>query len=271
MRRGLWLCSVGLALVAGTATFTSAQDTLKCATDTGTTIIRQTVPRDRPLPFAVGEQLRYSVSFGKMHVGSGRMAITNRDSVRGHEVWRAAFMVSGGFWPFKVNDSTESWFDPATFTSHRFVQELREPRYKASKLTEIYPDRPSFQIRGKEELPSVADPMDEITFVYFARTLPLEPGQCYELTRYFRPEGNPVVLRVVKRDTIQVPAGRFPAIMIEPEIRTSAIFSKKGRAQVWLSDDTSRIVLQLKTQLDFGSINLYLSHVDTLKTAERKH
>jgi hypothetical protein len=114
-------------------------------------------------------------------------------------------------------------------------------------------------------VPSVADPMDEVSFVYFARTLPLEPGQCYELPRYFRPDGNPVVLRVVRRDTITVPAGRFPAIVIQPEITTSAIFSKNGRAEVWLSDDSARTVLQLKSQLSFGSINLYLTRVDTIR------
>jgi len=258
-------------LIAGTSHVARAQDTGKCATDGATPIIRQTTPRDRPAPFAVGEQLRYDVSFGKVHVGSGRMFLASRDTVRGREAWRAVLMVSGGFWPFKVNDSTESWFDPATFASYRFIQELREPRYKASKYTDVYPERPSFQIRGKQELPSVAEPMDEISFVYFARTLPLEPGQCYELIRYFRPEGNPVVLRVVKRDTIEVPAGRFPAIVVEPQITTSAIFSKNGRAQVWLSDDSSRVLLQMKTALTFGSINLYLSGIDTLKTTGRKH
>jgi len=108
--------------------------------------------------------------------------------------------------------------------------------------------------------------MDDVSFVYFARTLALVPGQCYELRRYFRPEGNPVVIRVLRRDTISVPAGRFPAIVIQPELTTAGIFSKDGRAELWLSDDPSRLVLQLKSQLAFGSINLYLTRVDTIKS-----
>jgi hypothetical protein len=261
--------TIAIILSIGALSRAGAQEGAKCIVQPGTTIIHETTPLNRPPPFSLGEALRYSVSFGKVHVGSGSMLLVGRDTVRGRETWRAVFMTSGGFWPLTVRDSMESWFDPLTFTSTRFIQELREPRYHASKYIDIYPDRQIFQIRGKPEVPSVAEPMDDVSFVYFARTLPLEPGQCYELPRYFRPDGNPVVLRVVRRDTIDVPAGRFPAIVIQPEITTSAIFSKNGRAEVWLSDDSARTVLQLKSQLTFGSINLYLTRIETVPATPR--
>jgi hypothetical protein len=261
MRRAI---AVAAVLSLGAITRVPAQDGAKCATQPESTVIRQTPPLSRPAPFAVGEALRYAISFGKVHVGSGNMLLVGRDTVRGRETWRAVFTMSAGFWPVTVRDSMESWFEPLSFTSLRFIQELREPRYRASKYFDIFPERHAFQIRGKPEMPSVADPMDDVSFVYFARALPLEPGQCYELARYFRPDGNPVVIRVVRRDTISVPAGRFPTIVIQPELTTSAIFSKNGRAELWLSDDSARVVVQLKTQLSFGSINLYLSRIDTV-------
>jgi hypothetical protein len=259
-RRGI--CSalvIGWAAASGTAT---AQTPAACAAHPSTTIIRETGPIDRPAGFAPGERLSYSVSFGKVRVGSASMLLSAGDTIRGRATWRGSLVVSGGFWKLSVNDSTVSWFDPLTFTSLRFVQELREPSYRASRAFEIYPERGMFHRRGDPEKPSVADPMDDVSFVYFARTLPLEPGQCYELRRYFRPEGNPVVIRVIKRDTVTVPAGRFPALLLQPEITTSALFSKDGRAELWLSDDAARIIVQLKTQLPFGSINLYLDKVE---------
>src|SRR4029077_1809571 len=113
------------------------------------------------------------------------------------------------------------------------------------------------------EQPSVPGPLDDVSLVYFVRTLPLEPGQCYELHRYFRPAGNPVVIHVLRRERIKVSAGTFNAIVVRPEITTSGIFSQHGRAELWLSDDSARVVLQLKPQLPFGSINLYLKHAET--------
>ncbi|HEV8495919.1 MAG TPA: DUF3108 domain-containing protein, partial [Gemmatimonadaceae bacterium] len=58
-------------------------------------------------------------------------------------------------------------------------------------------------------------------------------------------------------------AGTFDAIVLRPEITTSGIFSQNGRAELWLADDSTHAVLQLKSHLAFGSINLYLNRVAT--------
>jgi len=259
-RRGKWPAAViGWAAAVGTAT---AQTPAACSAHPSTTIIREAAPIERPPAFGPGERLSYSVSFGKVHVGSASMHLLAGDTIRGRPTWRGTLVVSGGFWKASVHDSTVSWFDPRTFSSYRFAQELHDPGYRASRVFDIYPERGVFQRRGDVEKPSVADPMDDVSFVYLARSLPLEPGQCYELRRYFRPEGNPVVIRVVKRDTVTVPAGRFPALLLQPEITTSGMFSKDGHAELCLSDDPARLVLQLKTKLSFGSINLYLDKIE---------
>ena len=65
-------------------------------------------------------------------------------------------------------------------------------------------------------------------------------------------------IRVLRRDTISVPAGKFNTIVVQPTIKTKGIFSEGGRAEVWISDDADRIVVQMKSQLSFGSLNLYL-------------
>ena len=56
-----------------------------------------------------------------------------------------------------------------------------------------------------------------------------------------------------------MPAGTFEAIVIQPIIKTSGIFSENGRAEIWLSDDDRHIMLQMKSKLSFGSLNLYLT------------
>jgi hypothetical protein len=56
-----------------------------------------------------------------------------------------------------------------------------------------------------------------------------------------------------------VPAGTFNAIVVQPRITTSRILSHKGHAEVWLADDSTHMMLQLKSSLSFGSLNLYLA------------
>ena len=110
--------------------------------------------------------------------------------------------------------------------------------------------------------PSVANPLEDVSLVYFVRTLPLEPGQCYVLRRYFQPEGNPVVIHVVRRDTVTVPAGtirRLPPASADHHERESSPRTATPSCG-WPTSPRAPIV-QLKTHLKFGSINLYLRQI----------
>jgi len=111
----------------------------------------------------------------------------------------------------------------------------------------------------------VPNPLDEGSFLYFVRTLPLEVGKTYEFQRYFKAQGNPVRIRVLRRETVTVPAGTFKAVVLQPTFQTKGIFSQNGRAEVWISDDERRLMVQMKSKLSFGSLNLYLQRASGTK------
>ena len=83
-------------------------------------------------------------------------------------------------------------------------------------------------------------------------------GQRYEFSRYFQPEGNPVVIRVLRKERIKVPAGWFNTVVLQPMISAPGLFSKKERAEVWISDDNLRMLVQIKSHVAFGSLKLAL-------------
>ncbi|HEY8312035.1 MAG TPA: DUF3108 domain-containing protein, partial [Gemmatimonadaceae bacterium] len=143
----------------------------------------------------------------------------------------------------------------------RFYQTQEEGSSDRQKRYEIYPDRGTYMEMDKKpprDHAGVTDPLDDGSFLFFVRTLPLEVGHTYESNRYFRPERNPIRVRVLRKETIEVPAGRFDCVVLQPVIKTQGIFSENGNAEVWLSDDSRHILVQLKSKLSFGSINLYL-------------
>jgi hypothetical protein len=125
----------------------------------------------------------------------------------------------------------------------------------------MFPERSTFREGDGEEEPSVAHPLDDGAFLYFVRTLPLEVGQTYTFDRYFRPDRNPVVVKVLARETIRVPAGTYHTLVIQPIIKSRGVFSERGEARIWLSDDPQRIMVQMKTKTKIGSLNLYLRSV----------
>ncbi len=227
--------------------------------DTLTVRLATAVAPKLAVPFAVGERATYDVKFGAVKVGNGRMEVVGIEDVRGRDAWRTVFTIQGGTFFYKVNDRYESWIDTQTFESLRFVQDLEEGGRDRERHFEIYPERAVYVQREKGKVePSVADPLDDGSFLYFVRTVPLEVGQTYHFHRYFKTDRNPVTIRVLRRERIRVPAGEFDAIVVQPIIKTKGIFSEGGQAQVWFSNDDRRILLQVKSKLKFGSLNLYL-------------
>jgi hypothetical protein len=214
--------------------------------------------RAMTVPYAVGERLDYDVKFGPMRVGSGSMEVLGNDNVRNRPTWHIMFRVKGGTFFYKVDDRFESWIETTTLSSLRHKQDINEGSRDRERIFEIFPERPSYIEDDKPEKPSVANPLDDGSFLYFIRSVPLEVGKTYEFDRYFRPDRNPVKITVLRKERIKVPAGTFDAIVIRPSIKSKGIFSENGQAEVWLSDDERHIMLQMKSKLSFGSLNLYL-------------
>jgi hypothetical protein len=218
---------------------------------------------ERPMMLSVGERLEYDVKFGKLRVGRGSMEVRETVDVRGREAWHTVFSIRGGIPFFRVDDRLESWIDTQTFTSLRFTQQTNQGRYHRQRHIELFPERGTMLERGDDaqEEPTVDEPLDEGALLYYLRTLPLNVGDRYSLDRYFRPDRNPVLLDVVRRERIHVPAGTFETIVIRPTIRSGGIFSQNGRAEIWVTDDERHLMVQLAAKLSFGTLHLTLREI----------
>lgn len=212
-------------------------------------------------PFNIGERLDYQVKFGPVSVGSATMEVVGVETLRGRQVYHTRFVVKGGTLFYKVNDRYESWFDPRDDVSLRFKQQIDEGTYEAERTYEIFPERRVYVENDKPEQPSVGNPLDEAALIYYMRTMPLEMGETYDLDRYFKPDRNPVRVQVLRRERVTTPAGTFNTIVVRPSIKAKGIFSEGGKAEVWFTDDSVRTMVQMKSQLKFGSLNLYLKSV----------
>jgi hypothetical protein len=210
------------------------------------------------LPFEVGELAVYEVKFGSIRAGTGRMEVLGRDTIRGKDVLHARFSLNGGVPLFRVKDRFESWFDASTLASYRFHQQIDEGRYEKERRFEIHPELGYYIENEKDTAETSAIPLDDASFLYFIRTVPLEVGQNYSFDRYFKPDRNPVTVRVLRRERVKVPAGEFDTVVLQPVIKSRGIFSDKGQAELWISDDERRLMVQMKSKLSFGSIKLYL-------------
>ena len=210
------------------------------------------------MPFSTGERFEFQVKFGSLSVGNASLEVVGLESIRGVPTVHTIFAVRGGVPFYRVNDRYESWFDPRDLSVLRAVQNVDQGPYERDRRFEIYPESKTFTENDKPAEASVEGALDEGAFIYLVRTMALEPGQTYELARYFRPDRNPVKIQVARKERVKVPAGEFETVVVQPTIKARGIFSEGGRAEVWFSDDSSRAVVQLKSKMKVGSLSLLL-------------
>jgi hypothetical protein len=223
-----------------------------------------------PVPFGPGELLEYDVRLGALGKrGHGHMAVIGVDSVRGRPAYHVSMAYEGGLLFAKVKDHYQSWLDVRSLVSLRFIQDIDQLNYERYKHYEIFPEEMRYERRDKIDAGPIPtpEPLDDVSFFYFVRSIPLEVGKEYSYEKYFRESGNPVVLRVLRRDTVQVPAGTFATIVVQPIIRTSGLFGQGGEAQLHFSDDERRLLVLMTSKVPLvGSLSL---HLRTIREGQR--
>ncbi|HUE95954.1 MAG TPA: DUF3108 domain-containing protein, partial [Longimicrobiaceae bacterium] len=180
------------------------------------------------VPFAPGERSAYQVRLAGIPVGRGVLEVLGIETVGGYPTYRTRLHVQGGIPLARVDTRLESWIDVKGLFSRRYEEDKQEIRFRRQQIYDFYPESASYRIRGSGEVGRLASrqPLDDVSFLFYARTLPLRPGDTYTLPRYFKEDGNPVVIRVLRRETITVPAGTFETIVVQPIIRTDGLFGQ---------------------------------------------
>ncbi len=214
------------------------------------------------VPFGPGERMEYQVRLGRMRVGEGSLELKGVEPVRGESSYHVSLRISGGIPLARVNDHYQSWFDIETLSSRRFIQDIHQVRRRNHRHFEIFPGEERWERAdaddGGELITDV--PLDEIAFLYYVRTLDLEVGEEYEIEKYFRADRNPVILRVLRRETIEVPAGTFETIVVRPIIQAGGVFGEGGEAEVYFTDDEHRRLVRLESRVPvIGSLSLRMT------------
>jgi hypothetical protein len=218
-----------------------------------------------PTPFGPGETMKYNVKLGILSVGSGYMAVTTVDTLRGREAYHAVMHVEGGIPLARVKDTFQTWMDIDDLSSLRFVQDQDEVGQKRNMYYELYPDSGTWYNTRNDTSGELAsnNPLDDISFVYYLRALDLQVGDAFSFPKYFKDDGNPVQIFVERIDTVEVPAGVFETIVVRPEIQTKGLFGQGGEAEIHLTNDERRIVVYLRSKVPvMGSLTLHLTEIN---------
>jgi hypothetical protein len=214
----------------------------------------------KEIPFQVGERLKYSVGWGKV-LDAGTATINVKDIIdyQGHAVYpivveaksNAVFSLF-----YRVRDTLESLIDVEGLFSRRYWTKQDEAYEKSERKYEFDQENNVAHYKGKDYYIRYGI-QDEVSAVFYVRTLDLQVGQPVYVDIFARGKNWQVKCDVLAIETIEVPAGKFETILVEPELRFDGVM-KKGKIKVWLTNDAHRIPVQVRSKIAIGSILIRL-------------
>ncbi|MES2304197.1 MAG: DUF3108 domain-containing protein [Gemmatimonadota bacterium] len=226
----------------------------------------QTGPKMSAVPFGVGEVLEYKGKFGILSAGAATLSVLPNDTIRGVNSWK--FSLTSGIkvnaiWKFENSTTLVSWTGLDDFVSRRFTKRLEENGKIRNENFLIFPDSGYFRRNADAPKPTSKAPLDDVAFIYYLRTLPLELKRTYKYDRYFRSEKNPVTVEVLKREEMEMPDGtKVKCLVLHPVVdEPNGMFSKTSDARIWLTDDARRIPVRIETSYTFGTVSLILQKI----------
>ncbi|HET6680031.1 MAG TPA: DUF3108 domain-containing protein [Gemmatimonadaceae bacterium] len=245
-----------------------AQDAGTPGTVTSPPVVHTPAPDARAdsLPFRVGERLEYHIRLGRFGSnGKGSMTVSGPVDVRGTATWLLRFDFSARVGPIKAQDETESWLDPERMTALRFHKRERHPFANGTQDVELFPVEQRWEgadgARG--ESPTDA-PLDELSFIYFIRTLPLEIDSTYTFDRHFEAGRNPVTVRVVGTEVIETKAGTFNTIAVEMRVHDQKHYgTDAGVIRFNFTNDRRRVPVRIESRVPLVGSAVLLLTADT--------
>jgi len=220
--------------------------------------------------FDVGERLVFDVNFGPINAGQAVMAVAKTDTIAGRKCYRVDFTVNShpSFnWIYKVEDWYYTFIDVETLAPWRFEQHIREGSYKRDFIADF--DQVNGIARtseGEYKIPPYVH--DIMSAFYYARTIDYSgyaKGQGPTLFNFYKDKSNELFVRLLGRQELEVQAGTFRTIVVEPIVKEGGLFRSEGRIVIWLSDDELKIPVRVNTKVIVGSIDSELVQYSGLK------
>jgi hypothetical protein len=213
-------------------------------------------------PFNPGEKLTYTISWSKIiSAGTAVMEVKKEKTEDGREVFRlistarTSGMVDS---VYPVRDVVQSQFDPRTMESLSYS--LNQSHGKRKKQREMVFDHEAgtvaFTENGTKEIIAITrHTLDALSSLYFLRTKrDLIVGTPIIFDIHDSGKNWSVEVHVLGRERLKTPVGEFDTIKVKTYPKYEGVFMNKGEIFIWLTDDSRKVPVLMKSTITIGSI-----------------
>jgi hypothetical protein len=214
--------------------------------------------------FQLGEKLTFDIGYGFINAGTATMEV--KDIIEYND--RPCYLVqstanSNKFFSsfYRVEDKVISIVDAVGIYPWHFEKHLSEGNYRADKSYDF--DQVGHRVfYGKDTIDVAPFVQDALSILYYVRTQDLKIGHSIYIDNFTDGKKYTMEVKVHRKESIKVSAGKFDCLVVEPLLLTSGIFKHEGKLTVWLTDDRLKLPVLMKSRVLVGSISAELTSYD---------
>lgn len=221
--------------------------------------------------FGFGERLEFRIGYKFITAGRAYFQIAPEPIYREgrpcYDIWFEVRSLESLDWLYRVRDRYRTVLDVAGIFPWEFEQHIREGNFRRDFSARFdQRNRKAITTEGTFDVPQYVH--DIVSAFYYVRTLDLRSyskGAIVQLQNFFDRQTHDLGVKIWGRQTVEVEAGTFRCIVVEPLIREGGLFKSEGRILIWLSDDDRKIPVKVSTKIPIGSIDAELTGYSGLR------
>ncbi|MFC1729101.1 DUF3108 domain-containing protein [candidate division KSB1 bacterium] len=214
--------------------------------------------------FSVGEQLYFDIHWEIAHVGNATLSVARKSTYNGSEVYEIESRAQSNkviSSIYKVDDRVNSLIDVNGIYSHRLEKHLSEGNYRADRLF-LFDQENNIAIAHRDSFVVPEFTQDVLSAFYYVRTQKLEIGQTIEVPHFDNGKIYNLLITILRKQRIRVPAGTFNCWVIEPKLEGEGLFKHQGRITIYLTADERKIPVLLVSKVIFGEVAAKLTKIE---------
>lgn len=219
--------------------------------------------------FKEGEKLTFDVNYGFVTAGIAVMEVPQIKKISGRNAYHVTFEVNSvpSFDMFyKVRDRYETYIDVEGLFPWRFEQHIREGGYTRD-FSAFFDQRKgkAKTTEGEYEIPLYVN--DIVSAFYYARTLDysnMQVNDLIHLQNFYKDKVYNLDVKFLGKEVVEVPAGKFECIIVEPLVKAGGLFKHEGNIIVWLTNDELKMPVKVRTKVVIGYVEAKLTKYEGL-------
>ncbi len=166
---------------------------------------------------------------------------------------------------YRVRDYVITKVDARGLYPLFFEQHISEGKYRDKRWTHYdHVQNRVFTYKSRNEpLETPRFSHNYVSLLFYLRTLDFKPGEIFTIDCFVHEESHAIKFKVLKRETVEVPAGEFRCLKLRPTlVGEGRGFTKRDKMLIWVTDDEFKMPVLVKSKVAIGSLSAKLLHYE---------